>query len=275
MKKIIMSLVVIAVVASLAAVGASGAFLSDDESTGTNVMTAGTLDLKVDVNSDWYRIVPPDTEPVTMGTIDIAETDLDGELFFNWDDVKPGDWGEATISVHVNGNDAWLKMVVTLAGNEENLCNEPEADADTTCDANVPWSGELAQNIKWTMWLDQGQTPGFGADQQDSEEGDNIWQPATEPILNDVNGDTLCDLLACPAPGDGPEMPNVKLSLVPDDPAGTPGPGYLKLVNCEVAYIGLAWEIDESVGNEIQSDQLQFILQFVAEQVANNPTPFE
>jgi hypothetical protein len=272
MKKIIMSLVVIAVVASLAAVGASGAFLSDDESTGTNVMTAGTLDLMVDVNSDWWRVVPPDTAPVSMGSIDIAETDLDGELFFNWDDVKPGDWGEATISVHVNGNDAWLKMVVTLVGNEENLCNEPEADADTTCDVNDDWAGELAQNIKWTMWLDQGSQVGFGQD-NDTEEGDNIWQPATEPILNDVNGDTLCDLLpnGCPAAGDDPPtLPNVKLSLV-EDPPGT---GYLKLVDCEIAYIGLAWEIDSSVGNEIQSDDIKFILQFVAEQVANNPNPF-
>jgi predicted ribosomally synthesized peptide with SipW-like signal peptide len=41
-----------------------------------------------------------------------GETDLTTETFFNFDDVKPGDFGTNLISLHVNTNDAWSCLII-------------------------------------------------------------------------------------------------------------------------------------------------------------------
>src|SRR3989344_5061697 len=109
MKKILLSLSMIAVVAVIVA-GATGAIFSDTEVSTGNTFTAGAIDLTVD-NESYYN------GEFNQGTSWLQPANLnDGQgpgeegqyWFFNFRDLKPGDWGEDTISLHVNNNDSWL-----------------------------------------------------------------------------------------------------------------------------------------------------------------------
>ncbi len=81
--------------------------------------------------------------------------DLDeGKLFFNFQDLKPGDWGEDTISLHVNNNDAYACVDVRLDSNDDNSLTEPEGDdGDVTDGAG---NGELAGAVNFYWWADDG-----------------------------------------------------------------------------------------------------------------------
>lgn len=98
------------------ALGGAGttALLSDTEKSKNNVVTAGKLDLKV----DWvehYNGEKIEEQPLT---------DNPGPIF-DLDDVKPGDHGEATISLHVYDNPAFVHLGGKLTSNgESNLADE-------------------------------------------------------------------------------------------------------------------------------------------------------
>ena len=135
MKKILLSISVLAFVGAVVA-GATGAFFSDTETSTGNTFTAGAIDLKVD-NASYYN---SSTSPTTSWQL----KDLTIEKFFNFSDVKPGDDGEDTISLHVNNNDSWLCADVALTSNDDNGITEPEGeDGDLT---DGPGNGELASS---------------------------------------------------------------------------------------------------------------------------------
>ncbi len=144
MKKILISLVAIVVVGA-AAIGGTIAFYNDTEVSAGNVFTAGTIDLTVDSSGAVYN----------DGTVAGSSWDaknLDGEEFFNFDDIKPADRGSRNISLHVGDNDAWACLLVTNQVNDENTIINPEAIAlDTT---SGPQGGELAQNTDVLVWQD-------------------------------------------------------------------------------------------------------------------------
>ncbi len=101
MKKILISVSIIAGVAAIV-VGATTAFFSDTETSTGNTFTAGAIDLTVDSQASYNG------QSVAEATW--TATDLGAEhKFFNFADVKPGDSGENTISLHVNDKDAWLR----------------------------------------------------------------------------------------------------------------------------------------------------------------------
>jgi len=81
-----------------------------------------------------------------------TEKDLgQGDTFFNFEDIKPGDSGTNVISLHVYNNDAWVCMFTANVVNEENGLQEPELEMipeDTGPD------GELGENINIFMWRD-------------------------------------------------------------------------------------------------------------------------
>ena len=136
----------IAVVAILVA-GATGAFFSDTETSTGNTFTAGAIDLKID-NESYYNGV------FNEGTSWLQPADLDGQLFFDFRDLKPGDWGEDTISLHINNNDAYACVDVRLDSNDDNGITEPEGeDGDQT---DGPGNGELASAINFYWWADDG-----------------------------------------------------------------------------------------------------------------------
>lgn len=323
--KILLSGAVILAAAAVV-VGATFAFFADTETSTANTLAAGELDLKVDseahynglvctlteenepgVEDDVYLWLQPEGEEVPVpapahynqpcdGTWE--ETDLGVEnTFFNFTDIKPGDVGENTISLHVYNNDAWGRFVISNVQDLDNTCTEPEEESSDSCTVEAPegvtpGSGELAENITFNAWIDDGETPGFQGP-EDLTEGDNIQQDNEQTIIAagtvdeageihniwtglaayraflDVNN--LCE--ATDADGNGQT-----------DNDGTPSEdNYLtcqgiaddgRMVGSTTYYFGLAWNVPDSVGNEAQSDSLSANLSFEVEQHRNNEAPF-
>jgi predicted ribosomally synthesized peptide with SipW-like signal peptide len=113
---------VIGVVAAFA-VGVSSAFFCDAETSRDNTFQAGELDLKIDNTSYYNGVLWPDTT---------WSFDEDMKLFFNFLDLKPGDYGEDTISLHVQ-NDACVCMSITKTADDDVTCTEPELLDDPDC----------------------------------------------------------------------------------------------------------------------------------------------
>src|SRR3989344_149586 len=177
MKKILLSLSMIAVV-GVVVLGATGAFFSDTETSTGNTFTAGAIDLQVD-NHAWYNGL----ECTDYGNLegyftwqgdagggpylesllgDQCESswelsDLDGHLFFNFEDLKPGDWEEDTISLHVNNNDAWMCSTLAITSNDDKSSTEPELEENgETENGDSLWDGELAGALNFIFWADDG-----------------------------------------------------------------------------------------------------------------------
>lgn len=145
MKKILLSFGIIIFTLGSVALGGTGAFFSDTETSSGNTFTAGAIDLKVD-NTSYYN-------GAVSSTTSWSLEDLTIQKFFNFLDLKPGDFGEDTISLHVDTNDAYLCANVTLTSDDDNGFTEPEAEVDIT---DGPGNGELAQNVNFIWWADDG-----------------------------------------------------------------------------------------------------------------------
>lgn len=152
MKKILYSALAIAAVGG--AVLYTGAFFSDSETSTGNVLAAGAIDLGIDNHSFYNGKLNPETTWRVDYDLDGGE-DQDGpRQFFNFRDVKPGDWGEDTISLHVKDNDSWLCADVKLTSDDDNGLTEPEGDdGDTTPGIG---EGELADHVNFYWWADDG-----------------------------------------------------------------------------------------------------------------------
>ncbi len=173
MKKIITSLGMIVFVGAVVA-GGTGAFFSDTETSTANVFTAGAIDLKIDNSSygfDWNDPAVTDPQgdwgPNNNNSWDL--NDLTDQLFFNFIDLKPGDFGEDTISIHVDNNDAYACMAFDLTGTPENGQNDPEAEVDNTAGAD---DGELQNYLSFLFWHD---------------DGDNVLEEGEE-VINSLTG---------------------------------------------------------------------------------------
>ncbi len=79
-----------------------------------------------------------------------SETDLSGETFWNFNDVKPGDWGKSIISLHVYGNEAYSCLFPHNIVDDENTRIDPEIEANDTTDA----VGELSGELEFFVWGD-------------------------------------------------------------------------------------------------------------------------
>jgi predicted ribosomally synthesized peptide with SipW-like signal peptide len=234
MNRILYSIVTI-VVAVSAVVAGTGAFFSDTERARGNTFAAGVIDLKVDNESyyngnrcmdvddseeseDWRWVgTAPYPEPGAVCTTSWLLDDLaNGYLFFNFTDLKPDDEGEDTISLHVGTNAAWACMDVSLTSDDDRSSTEPELHVDV---ADVPgdtWDGELADNLEFVWWAD---------------DGDNVLETG-EAILS-TGVETLTDLATTSGPF------SVALADASTnawgEPVGTP------LTPSETHYIGKAW----------------------------------
>ena len=158
MKKILISVSVIAAAAAVV-IGATTAYFSDTETSTGNTFTAGSIDLKVDSECHFNGM---QCTGGTWGDTDKAcactwpEKDLVGEKFFDFADLKPGDSGEVTLSMLVHDNDAWGKLVIDGIVDIDNTCVEPElnsvdSDCTTICldpeCAATTGAGELREKI--------------------------------------------------------------------------------------------------------------------------------
>jgi predicted ribosomally synthesized peptide with SipW-like signal peptide len=158
MKKIVLSVATIALVAAVA-IGATTAYFSDTETSTGNTFSAGAIDLKID-NESYYNGEPSEGTSWEL-------SDLTDEVFFNFQDLKPGDYGEDTISVHVDSNDAWACANITLTGAPDNGIVEPESEAGDQTDGD--WEGELDDELNFIFWAD---------------DGDNVLEEREEVLLS-------------------------------------------------------------------------------------------
>jgi|SRR3990167_8697654 len=250
--RILLSVAAIAAAAALI-VGATFAFFSDSETSEGNVFAAGELDLKVD-NTCHYN-EPADDTP-NCPTLDSDDnpiettwesTDLGAShKFFYFTDIKPGDYGEDTVSLTVD-NDAWLRMLIEVTADTENSCTGPETVAESGCTNDN--DGELLESLLFTVWLDQGVTPGFQGP-QDLSECDNDFVGQFEPTL--ISEGTVQD----------GEIWNL----------ADFGGAYLFAE--QKACFGIAWRLPEEVGNSVQTDGVEATMEFQVEQHRNNSNPF-
>ena len=102
-------------------------FFSDTETSTGNTFTAGAIDLTVDNES---YVTGPDGELMASPNTSWELDDLTGQLFFNFSDLKPGDIGEDTISLHVDSNDAYLCSAVQITDDSDQSCTEPELEPE-------------------------------------------------------------------------------------------------------------------------------------------------
>ena len=142
--KILVSLM-IAGVAAAAATGSTFALFNDTETSQQNTFAAGSVDLLIDWNQSYNGEDLPDQDA----------TDNPGPIF-QLDDVKPGDEGEATISLHNEGNPAWLWFKLNVTSNDDNGNTEPELIVDELDNESDNFDGELYQNLNFTIWYDDG-----------------------------------------------------------------------------------------------------------------------
>lgn len=254
MKKIFQRVFVVLAIAALAGY-ATWSFFHDEETSTGNTFKAGELDLTVDSechydgmvcgeNNVWVEETSGSStfpelidQPCSCRWIEPKNLVEGTDLFFNFDDVKPGDFGENTISLHVKDNPSWVCASVRNLANADNACNEPEGLEDTTCGDPGIGEGELQDNLNVTIWRD------IDCDNQWDEEDNEEVLVENQPI----NGNNGVWPLFAPGIADS-----------------TPLPGDTK--TC----IGLAWGISNEVGNIIQTDSVTGDISFYAEQARHN-----
>jgi len=80
-----------------------------------------------------------------------GEKDLEpGDTFWNFDDVKPGDWGINIISLHAYDNDAYVCLIAHDIEDQENGLADPETKAgDISAE-----EGELSRFLETFAWED-------------------------------------------------------------------------------------------------------------------------
>ena len=125
--------------------------------SGTTFATSG-IDLKIDSEATYNGVARP------SGTWALKNLVPAVDKFFNFDDIKPGDYGENTISMHVKKSDAWLCVDFKNLQSADNGQNEPEALADGNGNAD----GELAAGMEFFSWVD---------------DGDNIFEIGERPLF--------------------------------------------------------------------------------------------
>lgn len=220
----------------------------------------------------------PDLSDESCDGLSWTETDLETGVhrLFNFDDIKPGDRGEDTVSLHVYDNDAWGRMSVTVTKDTDNTCTNSEERAENNVCSEPNGPGELRANLNFVVWLDEGIKPGFQGKQNDIGEGDNLKQENEVGWVSagaiDANGE-IHDI--------GPGLSAAYIEHGCTDLDGSTDYGFChglaadgRMVASTTYYFGIAWDLPIDTGNEAQTDIFVSDLSFEIEQYRNNPTPF-
>lgn len=267
-KGILGSMLVIGVVLTM--MGASTfSWLSDEEKSFGNRLIAGSLDLKIDlVNSTHYRYNGTLVEYTSFPMKNLGPRDK----FFKWNDIKPGDYGEFTISLHLYDNPGYLYFNISNIVDIDNGINEPEDMVDGVKNGSDGTAdGDLDDYVFFIGWIDWGYTPGWQGKENDTGEGDNECQCYYgEPVITYGFLKDISD----------PEQYNLSAIMLE---AG--GEGIMK--PCVTYYFAIAWFIPgetlkagepdpfgnthqfdmPGAGNIIQTDKWAADISFYVEQV--------
>ncbi len=239
----------------------TNAYFSDRETSSNNLFQTGKIDLKIDNESYYNGAVSANTS--------WEKDDLPGHLFFDFNDVKPSDWGEDTISLHVDDNEAWACMKTSLTKNIDNTCTEPEKIDDPNCleGENATNSGELANNINFMFWIDDGDN----VLEQGEFDNNIIAQGPASQVLNSniILADSSLNRVG--AVGEG-LFPNITYFIAKAwcfgslSPNPLPeGQGVNPTINSGILCNG------SNLNNSTQSDILNADIEFTAYQHRNNP----
>ncbi len=132
----------------------NGAFAGATFATGSG--QAG-LELTIDSESTYNGVAQPNLSWSLKNLVPGVDR------FFNFGDIKPGDTGENTVSIHIDKNPAYVCLDFVNLTDDENGTNEPEALVDVD-----PLSGELAEGLEFFAWHD---------------DGDNIFELGEKPMF--------------------------------------------------------------------------------------------
>lgn len=131
-----------------------------------------SIDLKVDSEASYNG------GAWAPGTWNLKDLKPHIDKFWNFDDIKPGDWGENTISLHNKSKKDPIYACLTFYNllNGENGINEPESHVD-----NTAGTGELTDAMEFFAWHD---------------DGDNIFEVGEKPIFGTSTVQSANPLLA-------------------------------------------------------------------------------
>ncbi len=122
------------------------AFLRNDAVGATFATGSGTgaLELKIDNQTFYNGILQP--------TLSWSLKNLvpGNDKIFNFADVKPGDTGTTTMSIHLKNSPAYVCLDFKNLKDDENGINEPESLLDNNNE------GELSDEIEFFAWSDDG-----------------------------------------------------------------------------------------------------------------------
>lgn len=207
MKKILMSLMTMALVGALIG-GGIYAYFNNVESSAGNNFAAGRLNLTVDSEDPWTstKITASNMKPGDSGAVDCTLTN-DGSL-------------AGTLTANI-------KDLVDSQG----TCNEPECSDESgtysggSCSGNTPVN--LSVKLDIVIWVDDGAGGGTA--------NDGVQDAGEQQLFSGT-------LAAADAAG-------------PWTITGGLGAG-------NTTYIGIAYSIADTVGNEIQDDSSTFTIEF-------------
>lgn len=198
------------------------------------------IDLKIDSQASYNGIFVP------AGTWEMKDLVPGVDKFFNFDDIKPGDQGENTVSLHIENTPAWICLDIFNLIQVENGVNEPEALVDVT------EGGDLADGMEFFAWVD---------------DGDNIFEVGERPLFGTTTQSAINVL-------------NDKSYAIGDSLTGTACP------KGETCYFGIYWcagdlivdlttaEISctgEFLGNAAQTDSMSVDITLRAYPSEQNP----
>ncbi|MGB4076105.1 MAG: hypothetical protein WBK28_00155 [Minisyncoccia bacterium] len=225
----------------LTLVGGVGVLASvGGEAIGTTFATNG-INLKIDSKA-WYNGVP-----VPSATWALKDLDPYADHFFDYDDIKPGDFGCNVISMHVKNQDAWMCLDFKNLESEENGVNEPEGEVEPG-----GAGGELLDGTEFFGWVD---------------DGDGVYEPPQEKALFGTSTQSAGDVL------------DETTYIIGDSAYG----GSCK-VN-KTKYVGMCWCAGnlvvnangsmtcdpETIGNEAQTDSWSVDVSIRAEPIKDKP----
>ncbi|WP_254838362.1 SipW-dependent-type signal peptide-containing protein [Natronomonas marina] len=258
-RKILGGVGAIGVAGAGAGLGTSALF-SDTEEFENNSVQAGTLDLVVDYVTTVTQDGVSPGSTTNDGTIQGGES---GE--YQIADAKPGDSGFLAFCPKIVDNPGWL-FVGSAEGvtDYENGQTEPEGDVDPSGSGSLnnntndgSDAGELSEAIQVDVEYCEPNT----SDPSGLEDYDTIRE------FNNPDDYTLADLFKELESGillDGDADPANGTTEYPSSPNQSTQSG---------PCLCISWNIPTEVGNEIQSDAVEFDITFAARQWRNNPNP--
>ena len=244
-RKMLVGLGAVGVASAGAGLGTT-AYFNDTETFEGNSLTAGELDLFVHVDysedqGSYAQYQTPDGTYIDGNVVGGG----DGEpLSIQVSDLKPGDSGEGEFCFSIVNNPAYLWMCGELTANDENGMNEPESDADDTA------GGDLADAMQLTVSYCT----------SDGQVGDEIISGSLADVM-------LALQAGVPLSGDGDASAPLD-GRAPFE--GVTEPFLDEEPNVAEQCVCFEWTVPTSVGNEIQSDSVEFDFEFYAEQSRHN-----